>query len=232
MQDSRKDKTGRRHSTFDIRYDLKTLPWLNTAIGRRLETTDKIDTSEEEIMEKIANLLFEAKMLKEIQRSGYSFLGAGKESVAEHSFCTMMIAYVISQSETDIDALKLISMCLVHDLPEARIGDLNTVHKKYVAADEKLAVEDMARDIFCGSSITELIEEFNAGSSPEAKLASDADQLALVLELKDLADIGYQAPHRWLDNVLERLQTGTGKKIAQSIMATKRDEWWRSDVGE
>jgi len=183
-------------------------------------------------MKKIANLLFEAKMLKDIQRSGYPFLGAGKESVAEHSFCTTLIAYVMSEFETDIDALKLISMCLVHDLPEARIGDLNTVHKKYVAADERLAVKDMAQDIFCGSAITELIEEFNAGNSAEAKLASDADQLALILELKDLADIGYQAPNRWLENILDRLKTKTGKRIAKSIMATKRDEWWRTDVGE
>ena len=183
-------------------------------------------------MEKIANLLFEAKMLKEIQRSGYPFLGAGKESVAEHSFCTTMIAYVMSKFETGIDALRLISMCLLHDLPEARIGDLNTVHKKYVTADERLAVKDMAQDNFCGSAITELIEEFNAGNSAEAKLASDADQLALILELKDLADIGYQTPNRWLENVLDRLKTNTGKRIAKSIMATKRDEWWRVDVAE
>ena len=183
-------------------------------------------------MKKIANLLFEAKMLKEIQRSGYPFLGAGRESVAEHSFCVTMIAYIMSQFKTDIDALKLISMCLVHDLPEARIGDLNTVHKKYVTADESRAVDDLARNHFCGASIAELIEEFNAGISAEAKLASDADQLALILELKDLVDIGYRAPNRWIENVLSRLKTDTGKKIAESIMETKRDEWWRTDVGE
>ena len=49
-------------------------------------------------MKKIANLLFEAKILKEIPRSGYHFLGAGKESVAEHSFSTTFIAYVMSHS--------------------------------------------------------------------------------------------------------------------------------------
>jgi putative hydrolases of HD superfamily len=36
-----------------------------------------------EIMENIVKLLFEAKMLNRIPRSGYQFLGAGKESVAE-----------------------------------------------------------------------------------------------------------------------------------------------------
>jgi putative hydrolase of HD superfamily len=69
-------------------------------------------------MKNIANLLFEAKMLKEIPRSGFHFLGSGKESIAEHTFSTTFIAYVMSHLEPDIDALKLISMCLVHDLPE------------------------------------------------------------------------------------------------------------------
>jgi putative hydrolase of HD superfamily len=36
-------------------------------------------------MKNIANLLFEAKMLKEIPRSGFHFLGSGKESIAEHT---------------------------------------------------------------------------------------------------------------------------------------------------
>ncbi|MCP4694311.1 MAG: HD domain-containing protein, partial [Desulfobacterales bacterium] len=39
-------------------------------------------------MKQIAKLLYEARMLKEIPRSGYGFLGAGKESVAEHTFIT------------------------------------------------------------------------------------------------------------------------------------------------
>ena len=101
-------------------------------------------------MKKIANLLFEAKILKEIPRSGYHFLGAGKESVAEHSFSTTFIAYVMAQLLPEVDALKLINMCLLHDFPEARIGDLNTVHKKYVTADENQALEDATAGLLFG----------------------------------------------------------------------------------
>ena len=139
-------------------------------------------------MKKIANLLFEAKMLKEIPRSGFHFLGSGQESVAEHTFSTTFIAYVLAQLQPDIDALKLMSMCLVHDLPEARIGDLNTVQKTYVTADETKALEHTTADLPFGSAITALIEEFNQNSSIEAKLAHDADQIALILELKYLSD--------------------------------------------
>ncbi len=181
-------------------------------------------------MKNIINLLFEANILKEIPRSGYQFLGAGKESVAEHTFTTAMIAFVMSQIESDVDALKLISMCLVHDLAEARTGDLNTVHKQYVTADEPRAVRDISKNLPFGSSISELITEFNAGQTREAELANDADQLALILDLKSLVDIGYQPPNKWLPHVLGRLKTETGKKIGQSIMETHRDEWWLSDI--
>jgi putative hydrolase of HD superfamily len=177
-------------------------------------------------MERVANLLFEAKILKEIPRSGYHFLGVGKESVAEHTFCTTFIAYVMTQLEPDVDALQLISMCLVHDLPEARIGDQNSVHKQYISPDEAGAVEDCTKNLSFGRNLANLIHKFNDNDTPEAKLAHDADQIALILELKDLADIGYAPPHQWLPNVLERLKTDTGQKIARAIMNTKRDAWW------
>jgi len=177
-------------------------------------------------MKKIADLLFEAKILKEIPRSGYQFLGAGRESVAEHSFSTTFIAYIMSQLEPEVDALKLVAMCLIHDLPEARVGDLNTVHKQYVVADEVKAFEDATRGLAFGRSLRNLLQEYNDGLSKEAKLAHDADQLALILELKDLMDIGYQPPNSWIDNVIDRVKTKTGRKLVQAVMETKRDSWW------
>lgn len=177
-------------------------------------------------MKRIADLLFEARMLKEIPRSGFPFLGAGRETVAEHVYVTAFTAYVIAQLNPDVDALKLISMCLVHDLAEARIGDLNSVHKAYVQPDEPRAVADAIRGLPFGAQLKALIDEYNAGSSPEARLARDADQLSLVLELKDLDDIGYRPPQDWLPHVLNRLQTETGKTLASAILGTRRDNWW------
>jgi len=174
----------------------------------------------------IADLLFEGRMLKEIPRSGFPYLGAGRESVAEHVYSTTFIAYVMTHLEPAVDALRLISLCLLHDLPEARIGDLNSVHKAYVNADEPRAVEDLIRGLPFGERLKELIDEYNAGQSPEARLARDADQLSLILELKDLEDIGYRTPQDWLPHVLDRLQTDTGKSLAEAIMSTRRDAWW------
>ena len=177
-------------------------------------------------MKNIANFLFRAKILKEIPRSGYHFLGAGEESVAEHSFSVSIIAYAMSQLEPNVDALKLITMCLLHDLPEATTGDLNYVQKKYVTADENKAVEDITKNLPFGSLLADLIREFNEGQSIEAKLARDADQIALILDLKALSDIGYNSPKKWLPFALKRLETQTGQNLAENIMATDWDSWW------
>jgi putative hydrolase of HD superfamily len=177
-------------------------------------------------MKNIAHLLFKAKILKEIPRSGYHFLGAGKESVAEHSFTVSFIAFVMSQMEPEVDALRLIAMSLVHDLPEAKTGDLNYVQKQYVTADENKAVHDITKHLPFGTELADLIDDFNTCRSFEAKLAHDADQLALILDLKSLSDIGYKPPQKWLPFALQRLQTQTGRTLADSIMNTEYDAWW------
>ncbi len=177
-------------------------------------------------MDPIANLLFEARILKEIPRSGYHFLGAGRESVAEHSFLTAFIAYVMTEMEPEADKLKLISMCLVHDLPEARTGDLNYVNKLYAKADEGHAVEKATENIPFGSSLKRLVQDFNEESF-EADLAHDADQLAFIIDLKALSDIGYDPPKGWLPAVAERLKTETGKNLYEKILETRWDAWWR-----
>lgn len=181
-------------------------------------------------MKKIADLLFEANHLKNIPRSGFAFLGAGKESVAEHSFSTTFIAYLLSEIEPEADPLRLITMCLVHDLPESRIGDLNYVQKKYVTADEPLAIKDCCADTPFGSSITRLISEFNRGESLEAQLAGDADQLALIVQLKALLDLDVPSPQKWLPHVLDRLKTSAGRMLAEEILQTEWDEWWLKNI--
>ena len=44
----------------------------------------------------LADFLFEAGMLRKTPRTGYQFLGSGGESVAEHSFRTAIVGYVLA----------------------------------------------------------------------------------------------------------------------------------------
>lgn len=177
-------------------------------------------------MQRIAEFLFETMLLKRVPRTGYQFLGPGKESVAEHTFGVMCIAWTLARMEPQADEGRLLAMCLVHDLPEARIGDLNAVQKKYVTANENKAVAHMTRDLPFASDIRALLDEFNARETLEAQLARDADQLAFLLDLKSLSDMGYSAPDKWSEHVKGRLQTAAGIRLSESIAETEWDSWW------
>ena len=177
-------------------------------------------------MKPIANFLFEVGMLKRTPRSGYQFLGSGRESVAEHSFRTTIIGYVLSLNDKEADPHRTILLCLMHDLHEARTGDLNYVNKRYVKVDEEKAIGDLACDLPFGESIIDLTREFNAGESIESKLARDADQLALILELKEQMDLGNKYAPEWIHFAVQRLQTGAAKEMAETILDTDSTEWW------
>jgi putative hydrolase of HD superfamily len=165
-------------------------------------------------------------MLKRTPRSGWQFLDGGSESVAEHVFRTALIAYVLARLDGTVDADKVLRMALVHDLPEARTGDLNYVNQKYVAADEARAALDMTRDLPFGEDLAGLMAEYRDESSPEAVCAHDADQLEMLLELKEKLDSGCQAAEDWTPFVLRRLRSDLAKTVAEAILAGDSAAWW------
>jgi 5'-deoxynucleotidase YfbR-like HD superfamily hydrolase len=183
-------------------------------------------------MKNIANFLFESGMLKRTPRSGFQFLGSGAESVAEHIFRTTYIGFALGKLAKDIDVDHLIRMCLFHDLPEARTGDLNYVNKKYVDANEKKALEDLAKTLPFGDEIQELVLEFIEGKTEEAQLARDADQLEMILALKEHKDLGNKYADEWLEFSLRRLRTDAARELAKTILETDSSLWWFSDKGD
>jgi putative hydrolase of HD superfamily len=183
-------------------------------------------------MKRIANFLFEAGMLKRTPRTGFQFLGSGSESVAEHIFRTVYIGYALGNMTEGADTDRIVKMCLFHDLPEARIGDLNYVNKKYVKADEAGAVNDLAETLPFGNEIREIIFEFIAGETLEARLAHDADQLELVLALKEYKDLGNKYADEWLEFAARRLKTDTATELFRTILETDSSLWWFSDKGD
>jgi putative hydrolases of HD superfamily len=183
-------------------------------------------------MQDIANFLFEVGMLKKTPRTGFQFLGSGNESVAEHILRTVFIGYTLSKIETDVDELKVLKICLVHDLPEARTGDMNYMYKKYVSVDEEKAVKELTETLFFGDDIEGAINEFNERKTKESLIAHDADQLSLILQLKECGDLGNKYSQEWIRFASLRLYTETAKKLAESILKTDSSEWWFKDKSD
>jgi len=180
----------------------------------------------------IAEFLFTAAMLRRTPRSGLQFLGSGRESVAEHVFQSMMVAYSLIKMEQekglDVDENKILKLCLLHDMLESRTGDHNYVNKKYIKVDEEKALNDMCRPLFFGNEIRELILEFEEKKSSAAKLAADADQLALMVLLKEQQDLGNNYAEKWLAVARQRLLTESGRSLAESLSETDWAGWWFS----
>lgn len=177
-------------------------------------------------MKRVVEFLFEVGMLKKTPRTGYQFLGSGNESVADHSFRTAVIGYVLATQEPEADLNKVVLMCLFHDFPEARTGDHNYVNKRYVKADEQGALRDQVRELPFGNRVIDLVNEFNGDVTLESQLAKDADQLDLILELKEQLDFGNPNAQDWLTFAIERLFTENARKMAGEILETDSTNWW------
>jgi putative hydrolase of HD superfamily len=179
-------------------------------------------------MKGLALLAFEAGMLKKIRRTGYPFLGSGGESVADHSFRAALLGYHLALTQPPLDAARVALLLLHHDLAEARTNDLNYVHKQYVQADEDKASAHQAQNLpLPGREILlALTREFREGQTPEARLARDVDQLDMMVELKELQDLGSPYAGQWLEYALKRLGTPAARELAREILATDWTQWW------
>jgi putative hydrolase of HD superfamily len=177
-------------------------------------------------LKSVVKFFFEAGMLKKTPRSGYQFLGSGKESVADHSFRTALIGFALGRLTPGADPYRVACMCLLHDLPEARTGDLNYLNKRYVHVDEEEVLGDLTASLPFGGEVLGLLGAYHAADSPEAMLAHDADQLDLILELKEQSDLGNRYAMEWLHFARKRLQTSIGRRLAEEILSIDFNAWW------
>lgn len=177
-------------------------------------------------LDRQVDFLFEALMLKRTPRSGYQFLGRGAETVAEHSFGAAVLAFVLVRMNGRADLTRTLKLALFHDLPEARTGDLNYMNKRYVRADEAKAASEAASGLPFGPELLETWREWRAGESLEARLAADADQLDMALELRRLNALGSAQARDWLFYAQKRLQTPEGQALFEEIVRADPDHWW------
>ncbi|PMP61207.1 MAG: phosphohydrolase [Caldimicrobium thiodismutans] len=176
---------------------------------------------------RLAKLLFEASLLKRIERTGYSYLGTGKENVASHSFgvvfCTFILCKLFQGQVNEERALK---MALLHDFPEARIGDFNAVNKLYNQADEFRALKEAFFGLSFEEEVLKLFEEYRQKETLEAKIVHDADTLDLMVQLKEQKDLNNPFAERWLNYAKRRLILEESKRLSEALLETEWCSWW------
>jgi putative hydrolase of HD superfamily len=179
-------------------------------------------------IKKLANFLFETRILKYLPRASLPYLKTPlKENVAEHSFYTTIIGWILAKLES-ADENKIIKMALIHDLAEARGGERNLINKFYSEPLNEPKIIDEISKVYDleDFKIKEIFEEFFKGESIEAKIVRDADVLSGMLLEKEVFDSGNEKAKKWLDVSLSRLKTKSGKELGKLILKTDADEWW------
>jgi putative hydrolase of HD superfamily len=174
---------------------------------------------------RLADFLFEVGMLRKTPRTGYQFLGTGSENVAEHSFRTAVIGFVLAEM-AGADATRTAMLCLFHDLHEARTGDFNYVNRIYNDSRRTEALQHALSGTGLADKVLGFWHELEDSESTEARLAQDADQIDLILNLKEQSDLGNRYADKWMESALKRLRTPQGQSLAERISQTDHTDWW------
>ena len=155
---------------------------------------------------KIMELHKLACKLKNLLRSGWlawKLEGVRLESVAEHIFGTCMLAVgIYSTLKPNIDIDKAIVMLMLHETEEILIGDITLIDKEYKNKQElgRQAVLEVFKDFKYANHFLELIAEFEANSTPEARFANQCDKFEADLQAY------YYRDNFNLDKVEDRLK--------------------------
>ena len=139
----------------------------------------------------LLDFLRAAERLKTVTRSGYTSAGHS-ESVAEHTWRLSLMALLLAPEFPELDAARLLKICLVHDLGEAIGGDIPAPEQARRAAaggagkahQERRDLEALLQPLAARqrAEILALWDEYDAGGSPEAKLAKALDKLETILQ--------------------------------------------------
>jgi putative hydrolases of HD superfamily len=150
-------------------------------------------------LEGLLTFLRAAERLKTVSRSGRTSAGEA-ESVAEHSWRLCLMAMLLYGDAPGVDLLRLLKMCLIHDLGEALGGDVpapaqsaDSTKAARERSDLLLLTEPLSPAL--RREILELWDDYEACETREAIVAKGLDKLETILQHTqgmNPADFDYQ----------------------------------------
>ena len=178
-------------------------------------------------VEPIVLLYFQINHLKQLYRQGW--LREGRdipekfcESVADHVFGMSLLGIFICELYfPKLDCLKVVKMCLTHELGEIINGDPRSPQdatgkkEKYLA--ERNAIIDLLKDFPYADDYLNLWEEFEEGTTPEAKLVKQLDKLEMAFQAKNYSLQHGKNLQEFLDDVRASLEAEELKNILAQV---------------
>jgi len=134
-----------------------------------------------------------------------------------------LIGFLIHSQTADPDTVLL--ALLVHDLPEARVGDANSVAQVYTSADEVRAISDQLSQLGgFGESMLRLWHQVEEKETPEGVLGKDCDRLEMVIEALRLLDLGISGARDWITSPTPVIKTDIGRRILEEVLRRCGDD--------
>ncbi len=179
----------------------------------------------------VLDFLRRAEGLKHTLRNAWTSAGR-QESAAEHSWRLALLAMLVHPDFPEVDLGHLLSICLVHDLGEVIRGDVPAPEQAELpdgkAAEERRDLLTLLEPLPASrrDEIVALWDEYEAASTPAARLAKALDKLETILQHTqgdnpdgfDYAfnlEYGrmYTTGHPLLDGLRAELDRDTGKRM-------------------
>ena len=147
--------------------------------------------------------------LKNVLRAGWVRAGIkSPESVAAHSWGMSMLALKLAPKELDLT--RVLSLCIVHDIPEVRVGDLTPHDDTSTKVEDELnAMTQMAPE-WVG-----LFEEYEQGKTPEAKFVKQLDKLDMALQA-EIYQSEFDIP---LNEFIESARLRIGDEVLKNLLS-------------
>jgi len=189
-------------------------------------------------IKKLVSFFYEIGTLRRVLRAHQQTLLSHDptDNISSHSFRTAFIGYFLAK-ESKVDADKVVKMCLLHDIEEARAGDQNWVNKRYIKVFEDEIRKGQLKELPNSKELLELSNEYNERKTFEAKIAKDADLLDEIFLLKEYEMQGSKEAIDWLKGTHKKgpgkesqqekmMFTKLAKKIAKEAKKQKPSLWW------
>jgi len=177
------------------------------------------------------NFLTLTRSLKTIKRTGWVMRGVHHpESIADHMYRMSLMAMIASFSNGALDTNKCIKLALIHDLAEAKVGDI-TPHCG-VSDDDKYNLElstmeeirSMLGSTMGGDEIIALWKEYEEGCTEEAKLLKDLDKIEMILQAQEYEAEGSHelSLDQFFSSTEGKWRTEIGKAWAAEIISRRK----------
>lgn len=198
-------------------------------------------------IEDVITTCLRAESLKSLMRSGWTIATGvpSSESVAAHSWGVAFISTLVSECLREegqtIDKDRLLTMALLHDLPETLLSDIPHSAGEYggdLLTDAKAQAEDSAFESLTASIDTagrlkDAWREFNALVTLESRLVASADLIDMLMHASRLEAAGMSADlfEQFFvsgKDRLEQLDIKPALQIFERLLAAHRDRLKKS----